>query len=93
MSATYNGTYADINGGYGYDNRARRLDYGVQGGVLLPYRNGLTLSQPMDDTIMWLETTAQRIVPVNNETGVDLPIFGVMPSYANSCLTIVMKSL
>lgn len=62
VSATYNGTYADINGGYSYDNHMRRLNYGVQGGVLL-HRNGLTLSQPMDDTIILVKALAQRVSP------------------------------
>ncbi len=75
MSATYNGTYADINGGYSYDNHMRRLNYGVQGGVLL-HRNGLTLSQPMDDTIILVKAPGAAGVPVNNETGVDTDFRG-----------------
>lgn len=75
VSATYNGTYADINGGYSYDNHMRRLNYGVQGGVLL-HRNGLTLSQPMDDTIILVKAPGAAGVPVNNETGVDTDFRG-----------------
>lgn len=80
VNATYDGSYADVNAGYSYDQHMRRANYGIQGGILV-HRDGVTLSQPMNDTVILVKAPGASDVPVNNETGVttDYRGYAVVP--------------
>ncbi len=68
-SADYRGGYGEVNVGYGYDQSQRRLDYGLQGGIVL-HENGLTLSQPLNETVVLVKAPGADGVSISNNTGV-----------------------
>ncbi len=65
----YRGGLGEVNVGYGYDHDQQRLNYGVQGGVLV-HENGVTLSQPLGETIVLVKAPGAKDVNVMNQTGV-----------------------
>ena len=68
-SADYKGTYGEVNAGYGYDQSQRRVDYGLQGGIVI-HENGLTLSQPLGETVVLVKAPGAAGVNISNNTGV-----------------------
>lgn len=68
-SADYKGTYGEINAGYGYDRSQRRMDYGLQGGVVV-HENGVTLSQPLSETVVLVKAPGADDVSISSNTGV-----------------------
>ncbi|MGL5389662.1 MAG: fimbria/pilus outer membrane usher protein [Serratia sp. (in: enterobacteria)] len=69
MNADYRGTYGEVNGGYAYDQNSQRLNYGVQGGVVV-HENGVTLGQSLGETIALVQAPGAVGVGVSNQTGV-----------------------
>lgn len=69
VTADYRGGLGQVNVGYGYDKQQRRLNYGVQGGLVV-HENGLTLSQPLGETIALVRAPGASDVNVTNETGI-----------------------
>ncbi|PYA59132.1 fimbrial assembly protein, partial [Serratia marcescens] len=69
IQADYKGALAEWNLGYGYDRHRRQVNYGVQGGVLV-HQNGVTLSQPLGDTVALVQAPGASGVDVLNQTGV-----------------------
>ncbi|MDT3253655.1 fimbria/pilus outer membrane usher protein [Serratia sp. root2] len=69
IQADYKGSLAELNLGYGYDRHRRQVNYGIQGGVLV-HQNGITLSQPLGDTIALVQAPGAAGVNVLNQTGV-----------------------
>ncbi|MBI6168092.1 fimbrial biogenesis outer membrane usher protein [Serratia marcescens] len=69
IQADYKGSLAELNLGYGYDRHRRQVNYGVQGGVLV-HQNGITLSQPLGDTVALVQAPGASGVNVLNQTGV-----------------------
>ncbi|WP_244212353.1 fimbria/pilus outer membrane usher protein [Buttiauxella izardii] len=69
LNADYRGTYGEVNGGYSYDRNSQRLNYGVQGG-LVAHENGVTLGQPLGETIALIAAPGAHGVDVDNQTGV-----------------------
>ncbi|MEW5290847.1 fimbria/pilus outer membrane usher protein [Erwinia papayae] len=65
----YRGTYGELTGGYSYDHDMRRLNYGVEGGMIL-HANGLTLSQAFGNTAALIKAPGAGGVQVTNQTGV-----------------------
>ncbi|MFZ1872061.1 MAG: fimbria/pilus outer membrane usher protein, partial [Chania sp.] len=72
------------NLGYVYDKSQQRLNYGVQGGVML-HENGLTLSQSLGETVVLVKAPGAKGVNVANQTGVstDWRGYAVVP-YASA---------
>lgn len=68
-SLDYRGGLGQVNVGYGYDSSQHRLDYGLQGGLLL-HEDGLTLSQQLNETAVLVKAPGAKGVSVNNQTGV-----------------------
>lgn len=68
-SLDYQGTYARINSAYSYDNDQKRVNYGIEGGVVA-HANGVTLSQALGETSALVEAPGAGGVTVNNQTGV-----------------------
>lgn len=69
LSSSYRGTYGQANAGYSYSRDSTRLNYGIAGGVVA-HANGITLSQPLGETIALIKAPGASGVDVNNQTGV-----------------------
>jgi len=69
IQADYKGSLAELNLGYGYDRHRQQVNYGIQGGVLV-HQNGITLSQPLGDTVALVQAPGAAGVNVLNQTGV-----------------------
>lgn len=69
IQADYKGALAEWNLGYGYDRHRQQVNYGVQGGILV-HQNGVTLSQPLGDTVALVQAPGAAGVDVLNQTGV-----------------------
>lgn len=69
-SLDYRGGQGEFNIGYGYDRDQQRISYGLQGGLLI-HENGLTLSQPLGDTVALVKAPGAKNVRVLNQTGVE----------------------
>lgn len=68
-SMDYKGGFGESTLGYSYDQDTRQWSYGMQGGVLI-HQNGITLSQPLGDTIALVKAPGASGVDVQNNTGV-----------------------
>ncbi|WP_330986065.1 MULTISPECIES: fimbria/pilus outer membrane usher protein [Enterobacterales] len=68
-SLDYKGRYGEANIGYSYDPDSRQVNYGLQGGMVA-HANGLTLSQPMNDTVALVKAPGADDVRVENNSGV-----------------------
>jgi len=69
LSADYHGTYGEVTGGYSRDENMQRINYGLNGGVLL-HANGVTLAQPFGETIALIQAPGATGVGVSGQTGV-----------------------
>lgn len=80
MALNYRGAYGNANVGYSHSNGNNQLYYGLTGGVLL-HENGVTLSQPMSDTMVLIKAPGADNVAVENQTGVrtDWRGYAVLP--------------
>ncbi|EJN0174401.1 fimbrial biogenesis outer membrane usher protein [Salmonella enterica] len=65
----YQGTYARVNAGYGYDHDQRNLNYSIDGGIIA-HAHGLTFSQSLGETAALVEAPGVSGVEVTNQTGV-----------------------
>lgn len=76
----YRGGYGNANIGYSRSNDIKQFYYGLSGGVLA-HANGLTLSQPMNDTVVLIKAPGADNVKVENQTGVrtDWRGYAVLP--------------
>ncbi|MFV1475997.1 fimbrial biogenesis usher protein [Serratia marcescens] len=76
----YRGGYGNANVGYSRSDGFKQLYYGVSGGVLA-HANGVTLSQPLNDTVVLLKAPGTDNVKVENQTGVrtDWRGYAVLP--------------
>nr|WP_225614591.1 fimbria/pilus outer membrane usher protein [Pantoea sp. PNT02] len=69
LNAEYRGTYGNVNGGYSYNRNSQFVSAGVSGGIVAhPY--GLTLSQPLGDTMALVRVPEANGVGVKNQRGV-----------------------
>ncbi|AHG19273.2 fimbrial assembly protein [Chania multitudinisentens RB-25] len=80
----FRGGLGEINVGYGYDRSQQRLNYGVQGGLMV-HENGLTLSQSLGETVALVKAPGAKGVNIMNQTGVttDWRGYAVVP-YASA---------
>lgn len=69
LNADYKGTYGEVNAGYSQDSYQRTVNYGVQGGVVV-HANGITLSQPLGETIALVQAPGTHGTRIANQTGV-----------------------
>lgn len=65
----YKGGSGESNLGYSYDRNSQRWSYGLRGGIVA-HENGLTLSQPLGDTIALVKAPGAGGVNVQNNAGV-----------------------
>ena len=97
VSADYRGASGQLNGSYNYSDGSRQINYGVQGGVVVhPY--GVTLSQPLGDTLALVRAPGASDVKVANNTGVytDSKGYAVVPyvsTYRKNSITLDTQTL
>ncbi|WP_159564674.1 fimbria/pilus outer membrane usher protein [Budvicia diplopodorum] len=65
----YRGGYGRANVGYSYDSNINRVNYGLEGGMML-HANGLTLSQSMGETVALVKAPGADNIGVTNGVGV-----------------------
>ncbi len=68
-SLYYKGGYGNANIGYSGSDDYRQVYYGLSGGVLA-HANGVTLSQPLNDTVVLVAAPGADNVSLENQTGV-----------------------
>ncbi|MGY0162915.1 fimbria/pilus outer membrane usher protein [Edwardsiella tarda] len=81
LNLNYHGAYGNLDGSYSYSNSYNQVGLGASGGVLL-HAGGVTLSQPLQNTIILVEAKHAHGVRVDNQSGVSIDPFGyaVVPS-------------
>ncbi|WP_392421315.1 fimbria/pilus outer membrane usher protein [Edwardsiella piscicida] len=81
LNLGYRGAYGNLDGSYSYSNSYNQLGLGLSGGVLL-HSGGVTLSQPLQNTVILVEAKHASGVRLDNQTGVAIDPFGyaVVPS-------------
>lgn len=83
-SLNYRGGYGNASVGYSHSGDYRQLYYGLSGGILA-HANGLTLSQPMGDTLILVRALGASDTRIENQTGVstDWRGYAVLPYAAD----------
>lgn len=74
-SLSYLGAKGRISTSYGHDDSADRFNYSLSGCVVA-HRGGVTLSQPMGETIAIIDTNDVADVPLKNYTAITTDYFG-----------------
>jgi outer membrane usher protein len=69
LSANYRGGYGEVSGGYSYDRNMRQVNYGLRGGIVA-HPNGITLSQPLGQSLVIVKAPGADSAKVQNNTGV-----------------------
>ncbi len=81
---SYKGTYGNAQAGYSYTRTSQQYTAGVQGGIIVhPY--GVTLSQPLGDTVTLVRAPGASGVKIQNQSGVstDWRGYAVVPYAIN----------
>lgn len=76
----YRGSYGNANVGYSHSDGIKQHYYGLSGGVLA-HADGITLSQPLNETAVLIKVPGAANVKVENQTGVktDWRGYAVLP--------------
>mgnify|MGYP004712444993 FL=1 len=69
VSASYKAGFGNYQAGYNYTGGQKQLNYGVSGGVII-HKHGVTLSQPLGDTLALIQADNAPDIKVENNTGV-----------------------
>lgn len=79
-SLNYRGGYGNVNVGYSRNRSSSQLYYGMRGGILA-HADGVTLSQPLNDTVVLVKAPGADDVRIENQTGVttDWRGYAVLP--------------
>lgn len=96
-SARYKGSQGEVNVGYNYAKDYRQINYGAQGGVVI-HRYGLTLSQPLSDTVALVRAPGAAGIKVENNTALytDSRGYAVVPyvsSYRHNRVGLDTRSM
>ncbi|MDI3426292.1 fimbria/pilus outer membrane usher protein [Enterobacter sp. V87_3] len=83
ISADYKGGQGEITGGYNYDDDTQQVNYGLRGGIVA-HPHGITLSQPLGQSLAIVNAPGADDAKVQNNTGVytDWRGYAVVP-YVN----------
>ena len=74
-NADYKGTYGEVSGGVSQDKHQQTLNVGIQGGVVA-HANGITLTQPLGETIALVKAPGTHGTHISNQTGVETDFRG-----------------
>lgn len=97
MNADYKTTYGEMSGGMSQDKYQQTVNIGLQGGVLA-HANGITLSQPLSETIALVKAPGTHGTRITNQTGVETDFRGyaVVPfvsAYRHNTLSLDTETL
>ncbi|HFQ6852274.1 TPA: fimbria/pilus outer membrane usher protein [Enterobacter cloacae] len=84
INADSKGGQGEITGGYNYDDDTQQVNYGLKGGIVV-HPHGITLSQPLGDSLAIVKAPGADDAKVQNNTGVytDWRGYAVVP-YVNA---------
>ncbi|EOL9069765.1 fimbria/pilus outer membrane usher protein [Cronobacter turicensis] len=68
LNADYKGAFGELSAGYGQDSSQRQIHYGLQGGIIA-HAHGVTLGQPMGETVALVEAPGANGTAIANQTG------------------------
>lgn len=96
-SLNYRGGYGNANLGYSRNGENNQVYYGLSGGVIA-HRNGVTLSQPLGDTVVLVKAPGADNVKIDNQTGIhtDWRGYAVVPfatEYRENRVSLNVNSL
>ena len=74
-SLSYLGAKGRVSTSYSHDDYSDRFNYSLSGGIVA-HRHGVTLSQPMGETIAIIDTEDVADVPLKNHTAITTDYFG-----------------
>ncbi|WP_054178526.1 fimbria/pilus outer membrane usher protein [Trabulsiella odontotermitis] len=74
-SLNYQGGRGDVDVGYNYGADSRQLNYSLRGGVIV-HSGGVTLSQPLGETMALVSAPGAQGSSVTNNSGVTIDRFG-----------------
>ncbi|PKE31772.1 fimbrial assembly protein [Rahnella sp. AA] len=79
-SLNYRGDHGNSNVGYSYTQDSQRWNYGISGGVIA-HANGVTLSQPLGETMVLVAAPGANDVTTTNDStvGTDSRGYAVLP--------------
>ncbi|NTZ46215.1 fimbrial biogenesis outer membrane usher protein [Lelliottia aquatilis] len=79
-SLNYRGNHGNSNVGYSYTQDSQRLNYGLSGGVIA-HAHGVTLSQPLGETMVLVEAPGASDVNTTNDNtvGTDFRGYALLP--------------
>jgi outer membrane usher protein len=69
LNADYKGGQGEIAGGYNYDDDRQQINYGLRGGIVA-HPHGITLSQPLGQSLAIVKAPGAEDAKVQNNTGV-----------------------
>lgn len=69
INTNYKGGMGNILGGYSYDDNMRQINYGLSGGIIA-HSHGITLSQPLGESLALVHIPGADNVKIQNNTGV-----------------------
>ncbi|MFZ1871829.1 MAG: fimbria/pilus outer membrane usher protein, partial [Chania sp.] len=97
LALSYRGSNGTVNGGYSYNSHSQRVNYGVQGGVVV-HPEGITLSQPLGETVAIVRAPEADNVAVKNQSGITTNSLGyaVVPyltPYQRNSIQLDVESL
>ena len=75
INADYKATYGEVSAGVSQDKYQQTVNVGLQGGVVA-HANGITLSQPLGDTIALVKAPGTHGTHITNQTGVETDFRG-----------------
>ncbi len=75
MNADYKATYGEVSAGVSQDKYQQTVNVGLQGGVVA-HANGITLSQPLGETIALVKAPGTHGTHITNQTGVETDFRG-----------------
>lgn len=79
-SLNYQGGYGNMNLGYNYSRHTHQVNYGLDGGIVV-HENGVTFSQPINDTAILVKAPGAANTQISSYTGVktDWRGYAVLP--------------
>lgn len=97
LNADYKGTYGEVNAGFSRDDNQSTLSYGLQGGIVA-HRNGITLGQPLGETVALVKAPGADNTRIENQTGVstDFRGYAIVPyvsPWRNSTIALNTETL
>ncbi|MCE1261855.1 fimbrial biogenesis outer membrane usher protein [Enterobacter kobei] len=97
LNADYKATYGEVSGGFSQDKYQRTTNVGLQGGMIA-HANGLTLSQPLGETIALVKAPGASGTHIANQTGVETDFRGytVVPfvtAYRHNTISLDTETL